>query len=53
MKNKKIKNILYEIQGKKVPLSFIKKVWDSRYLPPLTPELITKWFYIIKNEKGL
>lgn len=33
-----------------VPLSYIRKVWKSNYLPPITTDLVEKLIMTVKNE---
>ena len=49
----KRKKVLYDLDGLRVPLAYIKKVYEGNYLPPLTPEIVEKLYYQAKEKYHL
>lgn len=48
---KKRKKLLYKMDGKRVPLSYIKAVYEGRpYIPPITPDLTKKLYLAVYHE---
>ena len=49
-KKEDLRKYLYTLDGKGVPFSYIKKVYEGNYIPPITPELVEKLYGKVYRE---
>ncbi len=41
---------LYPLNGKGVPLAYIRRVYESNFKPPITPEYVERLIVNVRNE---